>query len=63
VPFASFVCCLAPRRTSILPSKHGEADHANRHMRDARVASMGGLYDTALLHEILLHLRWGKKTR
>ena len=67
--FACFGFCLATRSVSNLLSKHGVADLAGKHIRGAhagsraRVTSMGSLYDTATLHEILLHLRWGSKSR
>ena len=58
VPFSRVGCCLVTCRAGILLSKHGVADLVNKHIRNARVASMGGLYDTVQLHEILLHLSW-----
>ena len=67
--FACFGCCLATHPVSTLLSMHGVADLAGKHIRGAhagsraRVTSMGSLYDTATLHEILLHLRWGSKSR
>ena len=67
--FACFGCCLATRPVSNLLSKHGVADVAGNHIRSAhagsrtRVTSMGGLYDTATLHALLLLLRLCNKNR
>ena len=66
---ACFGCCIDTRPESILVSKHGVADLTGKRMRNAdawsrtRVTSMGGLYDTATLHALLLHLRWCSNNR
>jgi hypothetical protein len=69
VLFAGLGCCLAGRRVSIMQLLPRVVDHACKHMRTAhagrrtRIASMGGLYDTATLHAPPLHSKKRLKNR